>query len=158
MLGKRYSYFHGWVEEIQFNPSNGECLLTMRLGSVQAAMLTVSSPGWLLEPGNEVSVAVERGKPSHVVALVDHTAGDGAILLCPERRLNREDVVIAAALLILTLLVSDLKGLPVFALTMMLYWLTTAWFPGAIRRRDMVRIGYLIDRDYRRWLEARDGQ
>lgn len=83
MFFKRYTFFHGWIDDIQANLPNGERLLQMRLDSAQPILLTVFEPEWLLKPGNGVSVAVENSKPSHVVALVDHTAENGAILPCP---------------------------------------------------------------------------
>ena len=156
MLGKSFTFFHGWVEDIQPNPSNDGWLLKVRQDNAGSVMLTLFNPNWPLEPGNEVSVAVHGRKPSHAIALVDHSAGNGAILPCPDRSPNWEDAVISAALLCLILSLSGWRGLPVFALLLALYWLTTAWLPGTIRRRDMSRIGYLIDRDYRHWLDARD--
>jgi hypothetical protein len=41
---------------------------------------------------------------------------------------------------------------------MVAYGLTKVWLPEMIRRRDAAKIGYLIDEDYRRWRQARDGQ
>ena len=156
MLWNRYQCFHGWVDDIQPIPSGDGCLLKMHLANAQPILLTIFEPDWPLEPGNEVSIAVKRGKPSHAVALVDHTAGDGTILPQPGRS-SRDDVAVVAALFLLALGMAGWKGLPVFTLTVALYWLATGWLPGVFRRREMGRISFLIDTGYRRWLEARDG-
>jgi hypothetical protein len=158
MFGKRFGFIHGWVEGIQINPSGDECLLMLRQDNTQTILLSASRPDWHMEAGNEISAAVKNSNPSHAVALIDHTAGDGAILPCTERRTSWEDAVITVALLGLTLFLSGWNALPVFALLVALYGLTRYVFPEKIRRRDTAKIGYLIDEDYRRWRQARDGK
>ncbi|MCL1861462.1 MAG: hypothetical protein FWG52_08030 [Proteobacteria bacterium] len=158
MFGKRFGFIHGWVVGIQASTKHEECLLTVRLGNARTIMLTVQKPDWLLKSGNEISVAVKNSNPTHAVALVDHSAGDGAILPCSDHHRYWEDAVIAAVLLAMTLVVSGWNGLPVYALLLVLYGLARVWLPEAIRRRDATTVSYLIDEDYRRWREARDGE
>jgi hypothetical protein len=155
MFGKRFGYIHGWIEGVQASVSGDGCLLRVRIDSAQTILLSTFRPDWPVKPGNEISAAVRNSHPSHAVALIDHTAGDGAILPCSGQRHYWESVVIATALLGLTLAVSGWKGLPVFVLLMVTHGLARYWFPEAIRRRDVGRISYTIDTDYRRWLEER---
>lgn len=158
MFGKRFGFIHGWVVGVQANPGHDTCLLTVRLDDARIIMLTMRNPDWLLKPGNEISAAVKNSNPSHAVVLVDHSAEEGAILPCPERRTNWEDTLITATLLSLTLFLSSWRGLPVFALLLVLYGLARYWLPETIRRRDATTVCYLIDEDYRRCRKAREGE
>jgi len=152
MFGKRFECIHGWVEGIQTNPDSGECLLMLRLDNMQTIMLTAHLPNWIVQIGNEISAAVKNSNPSHAVALVDHMAGDGAILPKSERQFpDWEDATITTTMLGLTLYLSGWSALPVFALVVLAYGLMKYWLPEMIRRREMSRITHLIDCDYRLW-------
>jgi len=159
MLEKRFGYFHGWVEGIQTCSTAEGCLLKVRLADGQVILMTAFRASWLLKSGNEISVAVKNSHPSHAVALIDHTAGNGEILPRPARQLpDREDALIATTMLGLTLFLSGWRALPVFAVLMLVYGLARHWLPEVIRRRDMTRIAHLIDCDYHHWRQAHDGQ
>ncbi|MCL2591244.1 MAG: hypothetical protein FWD67_10320 [Betaproteobacteria bacterium] len=140
MFGKRFRFIHGWVEGIQANPEHDECFITVRLGDAQTTVLTMHKPDWPLKSGNEISAAVKNSNPTHAVALVDHSAADGAILPCSDRRRYWEDATITAVMLVMALAVSGWKGMPVFALLLGLYGLSTYWLPCVIRRRDATTI------------------
>jgi hypothetical protein len=158
MFGKRFGVFHGWVEDSQPYLTDDGCLLKVRLPDGKMILLSASMPGWRVEAGDEISAAVKSSNPSHAVALIDHTAGEGEILPCPDRQTGWEDALITTVLLGLTLFLSGKGGLPMFALLVVAYGLTRYWFPEAIRRRDVDRLALLIDEDYRHWRQARDEQ
>lgn len=158
MFGKRFGFIHGRVVGIQASTEHDACLLSVRLDDARTIMLTMHKPNWPLKQGNEISAAVKNSNPSHAVALVDHSAGDGALLPCSDRHRYWEDAIIATVLLAMTLVVLGWNGLPVYALLLMFYGLARVWLPEATRRRDATTVSYLIDEDYRRWRKARDGE
>lgn len=102
MFEKRYTFIHGWIDGFQANPSSDKCLLMLRQDNAQTILLSASMPDWPVVTGNEISIAVKNSNPSHVVALIDHTAGEGEILPCTARRTTGEDALIVATLLGLT--------------------------------------------------------
>jgi hypothetical protein len=157
MFQKPFRTLHGWIEDIQPGPESGLYTLELRQEDTVVIGLTANEPDWPLKPGHEVSIAIHDDGSRRAIAIVDHTAGNGAIMpqVNRRRRPDSEDVAISAVVFCAIWLLSGRQGLPVYAATMALYCLATSWRPDAIRQKNEARIAYRLDKDYFLWSKGK---
>jgi hypothetical protein len=158
MFQKPFKLIHGWIEDIQPGRENGWCALKLRQQDAAMFNLVAIKPDWPLTPGNEISVAVREDDPERVIAIVDHTAESGILMPHDNQRLrlDREDIAILATVFCTIWMIAGWRGLPVYTITVALYWFATSWLPDTIRQKDMARIAYRLDKDYFHWSMGKD--
>ncbi|THF61085.1 hypothetical protein E6C76_21060 [Pseudothauera nasutitermitis] len=159
MFEQDFRIIHGWVEDILADPAHARYRLRVRQGGEQAVEMAMGKPGWPVRLGDEVSVVVCNTDPTGVVALIDHTTGDGMNLLYRgmRQRPDGQDAVIATTVIgVAVLAVGWLHALAVSVAFIPLYWLATHWLPENRRQRAAARIDFMIDREYCRWRAMRD--
>lgn len=159
MFEQDFRIILGWVDDILVDPAHARYRLRVRQEGEQSVEMATDKPDWPVRLGDEVSVVVCDTDPTRVVALIDHTVGDGMNLLHRVTRLRpdgQDAVIVTAVIGAAVLAVGWLHALAVSAVFLPLYWLTTHRLPETRRQRAAARIDFMIDREYCRWRAMRD--
>lgn len=154
-----YRVVHGWVEDIEKNPAvAGECRLLVKQEEGRLLVFAMGQPGNELRLGDEVSVAVDRARPGHVLAIVDHSTGAGVRFLgCGATRWFAETgLLVIAAVAGSFAIVLEWMAVPALAAFVLAYWLLRRRIQDGHRQWDAARVAYLIDKDYFRWRAGLD--
>lgn len=148
-----YQIVHGWVEDIEKDPGTaGQYRLLVKQEEGRLLEFAMGQPGSPLRLGDEVSLAVDRGQPTRVLSVVDHSTGEGTRCLrsgggwLKERWLHVVAVVAGAFAVGL-----GWAAVPALAALALVYWLIRQR-----SQREAARIDYLLDKDYFRWRAALD--
>lgn len=154
-----YRVVHGWVEDIEKNPAGaGEYRLLVKQEEGRLLVFAMGPPGNELRLGDEVSVAVDRARPGHVLAIADHGTGEGFRFLSSggSRWLTETDLLVIAAVAGSFAVALEWMAVPALAAFVVAYWLLRRRIQEAQRQWDAARVAYLIDKDYFRWRSELD--
>ena len=126
----------------------------MRLAAGQRRSFTLVPSECPLQLGDEVSVGIERSRPSRVLAIMSHTSGEGANLL---RRAgdkawpgNGDRWILATAGASFVAFLPEFVG-PSFMAFGILYWIFAQWIPARRRGASASRLDFIMDTEYFRW-------
>lgn len=157
---KDFLAIHGWVDDILHDHAGSGYLLRVRQDGRQVADLALDQPFGSMRLEDEVSVVVVGPRPGRVLALIDHTTGEGANLVGEGRRRwpGTGDLLLISATIGSFAVVLGWVALPASLYFVLLYWLVTHRIPEASRRFTAARIDYLIDREYCLWQAMRTRQ
>ncbi|MDR1425234.1 MAG: hypothetical protein LBI92_11630 [Azoarcus sp.] len=161
MFEKSFRIIHGWIEDIQSGGErrDGYVLKLHQKDSAESAEIIAARPDWPMKIGNEVSIALFEDNPALAVAIVDHTAEQGFALPRGGRdwRPDIQDSAILSAVFGVIWLAVGWVGLPVFVVTVALYWFCTSWLPERKRQWMAARIAHALDKAYFVWSRTRSG-
>ncbi len=150
---------HGWVEGIEKNPAvAGEYRLLLKQEEGRLLVFAMGQPGNKFRLADEVSVAVDRARPGHVLAIVDHSTAEGIQFLSRggSRWLTATDLLVIAAVAGSFAVALEWMAVPALAAFVVAYWLFRRRIQDAHRQWDAARVAYLIDKDYFRWRAGLD--
>lgn len=159
MRETEYRVVHGWVEDIEKSRAAvSEYRLLMKLEEGRLLEFAMGQPGSSLKLGDEVSIAVDCGRPGQVLALVDHSTGEGTWFCggAGNHCVSEVDWLVIAALAGSFVVGLEWISVPTLAAFVVAYWLLRRSIQQEDRRREAARIAYLLDRDYCRWRAAFD--
>lgn len=158
MRETEYLVVHGWVDDIERKPgAAGEYCLLMKQEEGRLLEFVMGQPGSPLKLGDEVSLAVERARPGRVLALVDHSTGEGPrFLRGGGRRFTEADLLIIAAVAGSSAVALEWVAVPALTVFVLAYWQVRRSIQEARRQRAAARIDYLLDKDYFRWRTGLD--
>lgn len=157
---KDFLAIHGWVDDILRDHAGSGYRLRVRQGEGQVADLALDQPLGSMKLEDELSVVVVGSRPSRVLALIDHTTGEGANFVGKGRRRwpGAGDLLLISATVGSFAIALGWVALPASLCFVLLYWLVTHRIPEASRRCTAARIDYLIDREYCLWQAMRTRQ
>ena len=150
--------FHGWVDDVTSNaltPDEHRVRVILAQGGCADFFL-----GRLDDPvgfGDEVSIVVERARPSRALILMNHTTGDSTNYLRRGPRPWPHAGVILLVSIVATVCgaTSEWWAAPAIWGVATTFWLTSAWRKRVHRDRVAGYLDYLTDRAYRGWLGQR---
>lgn len=147
---KDFLAIHGWVDDILRDHAGSGYRLRVRQDEGQVADLALDQSLGSVKLEDEVSVVVVGSRPGRVLALIDHTTGEGANFVGEGRRRwpGAGDLLLISATVGSLAVVLGWVALPVSLCFVLLYWLVTHRIPEVSRRCTAARIDYLIDREY----------
>ncbi len=156
MLEERYRVVHGSVEDIvkADDPAGGGShRLQLRQEEGGVLSLGMDLPANPIRIGNALSVVVERARPNRVLALVDHTTGEGCNTFHDDRPWwpSRNDALIIAVAACAFAIVLGWLAVPALMLFVVVYWFVTRRMPEVRRQRSAAHVAYLLDREYFYW-------
>lgn len=154
MRETEYQIVHGWVEDIEKNPAAaGEYRLFVKQEEGRLLAFAMGPPGSALRLGDEVSLAVDRARPGHVAAIVNHSTGEGARFVRSDgdRWLTEADLLVITAVAGSFAVALEWAAVPALVAFVLVYGLIRRSIQTARRLGDTARIDYLLDKDYFRW-------
>ena len=157
---KDFLAIHGWVDDILRDHAGSGYRLRVRQDEGQVADLVLDQPLVSMKLDDKVSVVVVGSRPGRVLALIDHTTGEGANFFGEGRRRwpGAVDLLLISATVGSFAVVLGWVALPASLCSVLLYWLVMNRIPEASRRCTAARIDYLIDREYCLWQAMRTRQ
>jgi hypothetical protein len=159
MSESEYRAVHGWVEDVEKNPAvAGEHRLLVKLEEGRLLAFAMGQPGSPLTLGDEISVAVDHAQPDRVLALVDHSTGEGTHFFAvgSSQWPTGTDLLAVAAVAGSFAVALGGMAVPVLAAFVFAYWLFGRCIPEARRQGAAARIDYLLDKDYFCWRAGLD--
>lgn len=154
MRETEYQIVHGWVEDIEKHPAvAGEYPLLVRQEEGRLLEFSMGQPGSPLKLGDEVSLAVDRARPTRVLSIVDHSTGEGTLFLRSGggRWGTEGDLLVIAVVAASFAVALEWAAVPALLAFVLVYGLIRRGIQVARRRKDAARIDYLLDKDYFRW-------
>lgn len=157
---KDFLAIHGWVDDILRDQAGSGYLLRVRQDEGQVADLALDQPLGSMKLEDEVCVVVVGSRPGRVLALIDHTTGEGANFVGVGRRRwpGAGDLLLILATVGSFAVVLGWVALPASLCFVLRYWFVTNRIPEASRRLTAARVDYLIDREYCLWQAMRTRQ
>ena len=157
---KDFLAIQGRVDDILRDHTGSGYLLRVRQDEGQVADLALDQRLGSMKLEDEVSVVVVGSRPGRVLALIDHTTGEGANFVGEGRRRwpSAGDLLLISATVGSFAVVFGWVALPASLCFVLLYWFVTNRILEASRRLTAARIDYLIDREYCLWQAMRTRQ
>lgn len=154
MPDTKYQTIHGWVEDIERDPSvAGGYRLFVKQEEGQPLEFAMGLPGSPLKLGDEVSLAVDRARPAQVLSLVVHSTGEGTRF--PHNSggggFTGTDWAVIVVVAVSLAVALAWIAVPTLAAFVLVYGLLRRSSQQARRQREAARMDYLLDRDYFRW-------
>ena len=154
MRETEYQIVHGWVEDIEKDPAvAGECRLLVRQEEGRLLEFAMGQPGSPLKLRDEVSLAVDRARPTRVLSIVDHSTREGTRFLRSGggRWFTEGDLLVIAVVAASFAVALEWAAVPALVAFVLMYGLIRRNIQAARRQKDAARIDYLLDKDYFRW-------
>lgn len=154
MFEQDFRIIHGWVDDILKDPTNRDTYrLQVREEEGALLDLAMAPPSSPIKLGDEVSVAVARLRPGRVLALVDHTTGEGTNYLRDDDQCSPSevDILIIAAVIGLSAVAVGWMAMLALGVLASAHWLIVRRLPEVRRNNVAAHIDYLLDKEYCRW-------